>query len=85
MYMQVNLWQLLAAAGGAVIALLGLGLPAMYWAVKTAVKQEVTALELRIREKYMTADSCRAIREECAQHRHESADALVRQLTKGKT
>lgn len=76
MTVTVNLWQLLGAAAGGVMGLLALMLPAVYWAVKTAIRAEVQELELRITKDYMTKASCTAIRADCERHRHEAAELL---------
>lgn len=72
----LDLGQLILSVGGGVLALLGLLLPAIYWAVKQAIRGEVKDLELRVAERYMLKESCRQVRDECDRHRHESAQLL---------
>jgi hypothetical protein len=45
----------------------------MYWALRMAVKAEVTQLELKITKGYMQKETSAVIRAECEKHRHELA------------
>lgn len=41
----------------------------VYWAVRMAIRAEVSSLELRIGEKYVDKETCKAIREDCDRYR----------------
>ena len=73
MVVQITLTLTDLIAGAAII--LPLGCAAVYWAIRIAVRYEVTALELRIAQQYVPVLTCRQIREECERHRHEAARA----------
>lgn len=54
---------------GAAAIVVPLAASALYWAIRTAIRSEVTNLELRVSRDYMSVAACRQIREECERHR----------------
>lgn len=58
---------------GTIVVPIGAG--AIYWAVRMAIKDAVTQLELRVAKAYQSKDTCLTIRTECERHRHELAAA----------
>lgn len=73
MTITVTLPDILIAAG--IVIPSGSGV--LYWSVRMAIKSAAQQLELRMSEGYVGKGSCQRIREECAQHRHELADAAA--------
>lgn len=55
-----------------------IGCGAVYGAVRMAIRDAVTQLELRVSQSYQSKATCLTIRAECDRHRQETAAAAAR-------
>lgn len=72
MQVTLTLGDMIAAA--AIVVPLGAG--ALYWAVRSAIRDAVKSLQIEVLNNFVTKDECRAFREECSRHRHDMERAL---------
>lgn len=73
MTITVTLPDILIAAG----IIIPSGSGALYWSVRMAIHSAAQQLELRMSEGYVGKATCQRIRDECAAHRHELAEAAA--------
>jgi hypothetical protein len=58
----VTTYEILSLICGVFIAAFG----GVYFAVRLALRAEINGLELRVAERYVDKDTCRAIRDDCS-------------------
>ena len=73
---------------GNLIAVLAVFVPVMsgaiYFAVRMAIRKEVLSLELRVSDKYVQKETCKAIRTDCHKLYEESMKRFEEKFSQGR-